>query len=137
MKKSRVLEDCIKYRQEKAITQRTIREEQKNYWESYCSQLNCDTKLTSVWRMSKKMSGNNTISSIPTLIHNNNKFESDIEKAELIATTIANTSSNSNYSPAFQHHRHQMEHEWKSANPDQLAENQDIEAINEIGRAHV
>jgi len=130
MKKSRLLEDCIKYRQEKALAQHTLREEQQHYWEDYCSNLNSDTKLTSVWKMSKRMSGNSNNSNIPTLIHNNNKFESDAEKVDIIAETIANTSSNTNYSPAFQQHRQDMEQKWKAAGPTAPTEHQDMTAIN-------
>lgn len=112
MKRSRHLEDCIEYRRQKAIAQRTIRQEQQKYWTEYCNSLNNNTNLTSVWKMAKRMTGTNSNTNIPTLISNKKQYESDQDKANLIASTIASASSNSNYSTIFQQHRQDMESRW-------------------------
>ena len=60
MRKTKDLNDCISYREMKAKTQKLIRQTQRNFWESYCGSLTNYSNLSSVWKMSKRMSGTNT-----------------------------------------------------------------------------
>src|SRR5579872_4993572 len=90
----------------------------KEYWESYCSTLTSATKLGSVWKMARKMSGTETKQSIPNLVKDGLSYETNIEKANLLASTYAATSSNENRRPAFMAHKKEMEEMWcnKSTN---------------------
>ncbi|MDW3615092.1 MAG: hypothetical protein QN773_11540, partial [Nitrososphaeraceae archaeon] len=47
-------EDAMNYRRLRGIAQRTIKNSSQNCWENYCNSLNSDTKISSVWHMSKK-----------------------------------------------------------------------------------
>ena len=129
MKRTKDLQDCIHYRHQKAIAQRTLRVEQQKYWTDYCNSLNNNTNLTSVWRMAKKMTGVNSNTNIPTLLKNNIQHDTDLDKANLIANTIVSNSSNANYSTAFQQHKTEMETKWKTEinSPTGL---KDIDAVN-------
>ena len=99
MIKTKNLDDCIKYRETKARAQKTLKQSKRDYWESYCNSLTNDTKLSSVWKMAKKMSGTNSKSEISTLNENNK--------------TMADTSSNKNYSNEFQYRKIAKEIKWK------------------------
>ena len=105
MKRTKEIQDCADYRQAKSAAQRTIRLEQKEYWQNYCSSLTTATKLGSVWKMAKNMSGNNSNTSISTLKINGRMYETSQDKSTLIAETIAATSADNNYSSSFQSHR--------------------------------
>jgi ribonuclease HI len=97
--------DIIEYKRAKAKAQYTIKASQKQYWNEYCDTLNSDTKLSSVWRNSKRMAGNNSQArSLPTLIHNNTKYTTSLEKANILAQSIAHTSSSENYGENFKKH---------------------------------
>jgi len=135
MKRTKDLQDCIHYRLQKAIAQRTLRIEQYNYWTDYCNSLNNNTNLTSVWRMAKKMTGVNSNTNIPTLNKNNIQHVTDLEKANLIANTIASNSADINYSTAFQQHRINMETKWR-ADTDTSINLPYIDAINEKFEIH-
>jgi hypothetical protein len=51
------LEDQLIYRQAKAKAQFTLKKTEKEHWQNYCSTINSSTKLSSVWQVTKKMSG--------------------------------------------------------------------------------
>jgi len=101
MKRTKELQDCIQYRKAKAEAQLVVRHEQQHHWQEYCNSLSSDTKLASVWKMAKNMTGTKNNTNIPTLRANGVLYETATEKATLIAKTISETSSDSNYSPKF------------------------------------
>jgi hypothetical protein len=107
--RTRMLDDCIKYRRLKAVAQRTLRETGKAYWEAYCSTLTTTSRLGSDWKMAKKMAGNTTAYSMPNLTRDGASHETNEQKANLLAVTYAQVSSNSNYSPIFVAHKQAME----------------------------
>ena len=102
--------DLIEYKKLKALAQKTIRFEQKSYWENYCGSLTSNTSLSSVWRMSKRMTGNNTTRRIPTIIQENNQFITNKEKAK----HYANVSKTTNYEKSFLKHKTFMESIWNT-----------------------
>ena len=53
--------------------QRTIREAGREHWEEYCSTLTSASKLGSVWRMAKKMSGTTSREAMPNLVVGSDK----------------------------------------------------------------
>ena len=102
-------ENCENYRRLKGQAQFVIKNEAKQHWENYCSTLNSHTKLGDVWRMNKKMSGQQHTASIPTIIENNTLYETNESKAELFAQTYANISSDLNHTAAFQATKQEQE----------------------------
>ena len=55
MLKTKELDDQAKYREMKGKTQRVIKQAQKDYWEGYCNTLTNDSKLSSGWKMAKRI----------------------------------------------------------------------------------
>ena len=103
------LETCTKFRETKAKAQRTIREEQKQYWRSYCSTLNDESKMRDVWRTSKKMVGAYNNRGIPTIVEHNVKHTTNQDKANTIARCLAKNSSNDNFPEKFKERRKEAE----------------------------
>ena len=60
MHKNNTLENCINYRRLKGKAQHVIKSAARKYWQDYCIALDKSTKLGTVWRMAKKMNGNNS-----------------------------------------------------------------------------
>ena len=137
--RSRLPNDCDNYRRLKGQCQRLIKSTAKQHWHDYCSTLNTSTKLSTVWAMSRKMNGVDSNKAIPTLQHNNQIYDTNKSKAELLATTFANVSSSQNYSAAFKANKTETERRYK----DILNESTDISEgvlnaafnINELRRA--
>ena len=71
MKKTKDINDCINYRQQKGLTQKIIKEAKKMCWRNYCGSLNEKTKMGEIWKMTRKMNGVNQQHSIPNLKVNN------------------------------------------------------------------
>ena len=125
MKRSRDLMDCIRYREAKAVAQRTLREEQRECWRNYCTTLNEQSKTSEVWRISKKMIGRQTNRGIPMIVENNTKHVNNKDKANAIARCLENNSSHTNFTPEFQQirvkaeeERAQKEQEMEELNPE-------------------
>jgi len=135
MKRTKNIDDCINYRKHKAIAQKTLRDEQRQYWENYCEGLTTDTKLTSIWRMAKRMSGADSNHNIPTITENGVLYETEIEKAEILAKTFASISSDKNYSDNFRAHKAAMEEQWKAAHNTYTARD-DIDSLNQNFELH-
>jgi ribonuclease HI len=105
--------DCANYRKQKGIAQKMIKMAAQNYWQNYCDSLNQNTKLNSVWRIAKKMTGSSGNFRVTTLKKANNFYDTNEAKADLLAEVFANSSSNNNYSPTFLQHKDQFEAENK------------------------
>ena len=103
------LDDCIEFRRVKAETQRIIREEQKGHWREFCSTLNEQSSLTSVWRTSKKMIGACKKRTIPTIVEGQQNHCTNEDKANAIARCLAKSSSNANFPPKFMTKKNQAE----------------------------
>jgi ribonuclease HI len=131
-KKGAKSQAAMEYRRLRGVAQRVIKDAKANYWRTYCDTLTGSTKMGSVWRMAKKMTGNNSCSTIPTLTKDNKDHCSNIEKANLLAQTFANTSNNSNLSESFKRHRAKMEIQYALQHP----QCNDGEAINQAFEFH-
>ncbi|MDW3615091.1 MAG: reverse transcriptase family protein, partial [Nitrososphaeraceae archaeon] len=73
------------------------------------------------------MSGNKSQSTIPTLIKDSKEYSTSTEKANLIASNLADSSKSSNYSQAFINHRGQVENDYIISHPTK----NDLNPINE------
>ena len=100
MERSKDLGDCIQYRK-KAAAQRTIKQSQKEYWQSFCETINTNTKTSTVWRMTKTMAGTKAMREIPVIKEGHCTLISNTEKAEAFANSFARDSSSENYEKAF------------------------------------
>lgn len=122
----------IKYKQSKAKARYTIKLAQRQYWRNYCDGLNHDTKLSSVWRMAKRMTGSHSQSSMPNLMHNNVNYTTSLDKANIIAQTLAHTCSDDNYTDKFKSHKSKKECDWDSqqVREESAVNGDDTEALN-------
>ena len=107
--RSNKLDDTIEYRRLKGIAQFTEKSTAKEYWHSYCNTLYRSTKLSSVWRMAKKMNGVNTTVSDITLVGNSQQVHTNTDKAEFLAKTFSEVSSDANYTHTFLTHKTDIE----------------------------
>ena len=129
MIKTKELHDYMEYKQREANAKRIIKIEAKTSWEDYCSNLTHQTKLGSVWGWARRMNGVATYSAIPTLKTADKIAENNLEKANLLAHTYAETSSSNNYDEQFLKHikNNELEHNPCTA---EANGNADTEAIN-------
>ena len=109
MQKSRDLDDCIEYKRLKAIAQRLIRTEAKNHWHEYCKTLNSSSKMTTVWRMAKRMNGEVKAPLKAAFVSDNLIYDTDSGKAELLVQQYASVSSTRNFSDSFRKYRETLE----------------------------
>ena len=57
LRKTLRLEDVIEYKRKRAIAQRTIKRAKSASWKSFCSSVNPDTPLKTIWGKSQKYTG--------------------------------------------------------------------------------
>jgi hypothetical protein len=88
--------DAIEYKKLRAIAQRTIRTESKNYWHNYCSTIDSSTKLSSVWAMAKRMSGKYENGLSRAIILPSKTLETNADKAEAFGDAFSEVSSDKN-----------------------------------------
>lgn len=107
------LDARIDYRRQKGLTQYVIKNAQKTSWRSYCSSVNDSTKLGTLWKTAKKMSGNTSTPSMASLVENGVKYETNAHKADLLLATFTKASSSSNYTDTFIQHKNSFETEYR------------------------
>jgi len=96
-------ENRVNYKRLKAKVQLTIKTESKKYWHKYCSSLNRNSKLSSVWKMARRMRGNdNQTFKISALEVKGKTCTTNKEKAEALAESFFNISTDVNFSKSFQ-----------------------------------
>ena len=130
MHKNKTTENCLNYRRLKGVAQHQIKSSAREHWQNYCSTLDSQTKLGSVWNMARKMNGTTSDHKISNLNNNGAILETNAEKAEHFAETFAAVSSNSNYSAAFSARKADIE-----SNQQSLFENLPAESESESVRA--
>ena len=100
MKKNKSFSDIFAFRKARAFAQLTLRKAKLDFWHSYVSGLSADSKLGSVWRCLKSLSGHSSCRSFPLKI--DGKFlSSNFEKANVFAKQFAFISSDENLPPDF------------------------------------
>ncbi|MEE9605315.1 MAG: reverse transcriptase domain-containing protein [Candidatus Scalindua sp.] len=108
--KSKLLQDFILYKKNKAVCQRVIRSRQRQYFRDYCSTLNRTSNLSKVWKMVKRMSGNSCFKPIPSLKDNNSEsYTTHTDKANALGKQFASVSSSNNFSSDFILTKHDFE----------------------------
>jgi hypothetical protein len=105
------------YKKARAEAQKIIIVEKIKRWQNYCSTLTESTKLSSVWSMDKRMAGNNNGSHTPALAVNNKTYDTNSQKAEILAEHFSNISSDNNYQHSFIKRKNRLENEWKTVVP--------------------
>jgi hypothetical protein len=93
-KKSNTMENIIAYKKAKSQAKRTQTTESQNFWQNYCNSLTSSTKLSSVWRMSKRMNGISASPSSQVLTIDNETSINNQDKSNKFAQTFTQVSSN-------------------------------------------
>ena len=117
MSRTKDKDDIAEYRRLKGVAQWTIKNASKKHWEGYCSTLTSSSKLGSVWKMAGRMTGRGVKTSLPSLHANGQTFDTNIDKANLLAKSYAEVSGHANSSQAFSAHRLLMEAQWLREKP--------------------
>ena len=117
MRQTKSPDDCLEYRRCKGIAQRTIKEAKRSSWRNYCEKLNTRTKMSEVWRTTKRMNGVDSAHNIPNLKLENQTFETNLQKAEIFATVFSKVSSDTNYTPEFIANRATFQPEYPTTHP--------------------
>ncbi|CAC5370837.1 unnamed protein product [Mytilus coruscus] len=73
------------------------------YWQNFCDKLNYKTNVKTVWNTVKGLKGAKT-STLPTLISDSKQAVSNVDKANMLAGTFAEASSDNNLDPTFRTH---------------------------------
>ena len=128
MRRTQELSDCIAYRVQKGITQKVIKDAKRTCWRDYCGSVNEKTKMSDIWRTTRKMSGVKQQHTIPNLKKNETIYETNAQKAQLFAETFAMASSDNNYSDEFKTNR-------RNFKPDNIQKNIQEENQQEINKA--
>ena len=126
MRRTRNIDDCIRYGEVKAATQKALKQESQDYWRNFCSSLNDTSKLRDVWRTSKAMTGKRSNRGIPIITDNNTKYVTNIEKANAIAKCLEKNSSDINFPDAFRRNKGQFEEERRRKEEEMVEANQEL-----------
>ncbi|OOZ40505.1 reverse transcriptase domain-containing protein [Solemya elarraichensis gill symbiont] len=100
---SRLPADYIAYKQKKAILQKTVKKSKTLFWQNYVSDVSKDTHLRKIWSTAKKLNNLNTTPRI-TPLHDplsKESLTSFEDKANLLAKTFSDISSDNNYNANF------------------------------------
>lgn len=124
-------ENKDEYKRLKGVANKTIEDSKKEYWENYCESLTDGTKLSKVWQMSRKMDGNNNKHNIPNLKVGDAVYESNKEKADILAEYFASVSHDQNYDTEFLEYKRDFEENQKDLYTDNTTTNAQNTEINE------
>ena len=100
MKKNRTFANSFAFQDAQATVKRILKEAKSNFWQTCVSSLNSDSKLGSVWKAIKALSGRYSQNSFPIKI-NNNGILSNLDKANIFANEFSYVSSDSNLPPNY------------------------------------
>ena len=100
MKKNRTFANIFKYQDAKSNVQRILNEAKSLFWQAYVSTLSSDSKVGSVWRAIKTLSGKYSNRNIPIKALGN-PILTDLDKANIFAKEFSHVSSNDNLPPNY------------------------------------
>ena len=98
-RRNRTEESFENYKRAKGRAQWVVKNAKKECWQSFCSGLNRNTDLGTLWRTIKSMNGTTLNSQIPPIASESGIPLDNLGKAETLADTFALASSNANLSP--------------------------------------
>ncbi|MFG1588221.1 hypothetical protein ACDT12_13090 [Staphylococcus aureus] len=106
------------YKRAKGRAQWTIKTAKLKYWQDFCSQLNGNTNLNTLWRTIKAINGHSRGQLIPPIASDDGQPLSNSAKAEIFASQFALASSDRNHHPAFLRHKSGFEQRVSSEEDD-------------------
>lgn len=95
LRKNKNVEYQINYKKSKANFKEVLNKAKKNYWESYCANLNYKSKSAIIWNKIKDMKGKSTLSKI-SIKNIDGTFKEDSELAQNFADIFSSISLSSN-----------------------------------------
>lgn len=109
VRRTRDPKDWIEYKKYRAIAVKVIKSTKRRKWRDYCSTLNRNSNLSSVWRVVKKMNNAYSGEKITTIKSGDIVATENIDKANLLGKSFAKVSSDANYSEKFSKHKESFE----------------------------
>lgn len=112
--------DLDEYKQALKTFKNITDKARKEYFQDFCSKLNHRSNVKQVWQTIKNMKGTK-VTSLPTLVQNQKQAVTNKQKANLLAMSFAEDSSDQNLEPEFKLHKEKFEKEnpiEKDLNPD-------------------
>ena len=98
-RRNRTEESFENYKRAKGRAQWVVKNAKKECWQSFCSRLNRNTDLGTLWRTIKSMNGTTLNSQIPPIASESGIPLDNLGKADTLADAFALASSNANLSP--------------------------------------
>jgi len=106
------------YKDQKAVTRKTIFQAKKKNWEAFTSGINSQTATSKVWKSIHRINRTKVKSSMPVLKNNNQTAVTDLDKANMLATSFAHVSSTDNYKDDFKERKAKAEKDFLVQEPD-------------------
>ena len=94
-------ENVITFKRTRYNSKRTIFEAKTNHWQSYCSSLDCNSKLGQVWKTIKSFTGQAKTYRICTLQDISETVTTGDEKVNMLAKSFHSANSTNNLSCVF------------------------------------
>ena len=101
----------IAYKRAHAIARKTIKTAKKKDWEKFCNEINYHTPSKVIWNQIKRINKIQSNRSIPILKNNDTDIITDKQKANYLADSFANISSDTNYNSEFLKIKNETEEE--------------------------
>ena len=98
LKLHHTLSVLIEYNKARAVVRKVVKSAKKSHWREYCNSIGRETQISEVWRVLKKMSGVSQSFRMPPLKRGVEVLTSDLDKAELLAKSLAAVHSSANLS---------------------------------------
>ena len=96
-------ENLFKYKQQKALTRKIVRENKRKSWRDYTSKINNRTPISKIFKMIKKIKGRDSKQGYKHVKREDGEFAEEIQDiANTIGQSISKNSSSQHYTPIFQ-----------------------------------
>ncbi len=113
LKRNSTPQNLDSYKKAKAHAKRTIIQAKKENWRKFCSSITSDTHTTKIWSNINCINRTKTRNSIPVLKKDqNNLAVTDLDKANMLASSFAQVSSDDNYNDSFRDRKQKMESDY-------------------------
>jgi hypothetical protein len=106
---TRLLNDWMAHKREKAVMQRLIRQKTRELWQNYCANLKEGIKDGTVWKAIRAKENKAGSRRAINVLVNSSAFADDKQKADLFAKRFAIVSSTTNYADFFASAKNQLE----------------------------
>lgn len=127
-KKNPTMENQILYKRYKAIAQRTLRFQRRQYWTSFCTSLTPKSKIADIWKLAKRMNGQTQQQRQIQIEIDGRRITEPAEVANAFAVYYRDATDIVVHNPAFEAYKNNMEQLWRTQ---RYEPKQCMEALND------